>query len=126
VPSEICYDANGHPSKWGFGLTKADSPLRWTKLLLSPLSLNNMDQRDGQEETVIAVTRKRLKTMQKSVLDVVSDYLRFLWNHILEHLRIRLSAPALDNMMLKVVLTVPAIWDNDGMLFTALDFLLCI
>jgi hypothetical protein len=111
VPSDICYDDSGRPSKWGFGLKSTDRPLRWTKLLLSPLSLNNMN---SSEESVVEATRKELKRLKKTVLDVISDYLRFLWNHILERLRIRLTAAAFDNMVLKVVLTVPAIWDHNA------------
>jgi hypothetical protein len=47
-------------------------------------------------------------------VDVILDYLRFLWRHILERLRIRLTAPALANMAFKIVLTVLAIWDHNS------------
>jgi hypothetical protein len=108
VPSDICYDAFGRPTKWGFGPKSADNPLRWTKLLLSPLSLKNMNT----EEAAVAVTRRQLRAMKKKTVDVIADYLRFLWKHILERLRVRLTAPVLDNMILKIVLTIPAIWDH--------------
>jgi len=110
VPSEICYDARGDPLKWGFGAKSSDESLQWIKLLLSPVeSLGVMDK---PNEDVLELTRKRLSQLRKSAVDVIADYLCRLWNHILEHLRRRLSAPVLDNMLLKVVLTIPAIWDH--------------
>lgn len=68
----------------------------------------------SSEEKVVEVTRAQLKNLRKTAVEVISDYLRFLWKHILERLRIRLTAPALDNMALKIVLTVPAIWDHNA------------
>lgn len=57
-------------------------------------------------------TRKRMQQLRKKAVDVIADYLRFLWTHILARLKTRLTAPLLDNMVLKVVLTIPAIWDH--------------
>jgi hypothetical protein len=54
VPSDICYDKDGWPSKWGFELSREDNNLRWVKLLLSPLSLTNMA---SSEENVVESTR---------------------------------------------------------------------
>ena len=68
----------------------------------------------SSEERVVEATRLQLKKLRKTVVEVISDYLRFLWRHILERLRIRLTAPALDNMALKIVLTIPAIWDHNA------------
>lgn len=107
VPSEIAYNTAGRAEKWGFGLSSSDNPLQWVKLLLSPLSLGNMN---NSEESVLEATRKQLKEMKKTVVDIIADYLWLLWKHILERLRVRLTAPVLDNMVLKIVLTVPAIW----------------
>ena len=112
VPSDICYGADGRPSNWGFGLSSKDNPLRWTKLLLCPLSMKNMPSPSKKEEDVVDGTRRQLKYLKKSPVEVISHYLRFLWQHILQRLRDRLTAPILDNMILKVVLTVPAIWDH--------------
>jgi molecular chaperone DnaK (HSP70) len=68
----------------------------------------------SSEERVVEATRLQLKNLKKTAVEVISDYLRFLWRHILERLRIRLTAPALDNMALKIVLTIPAIWDHNA------------
>jgi molecular chaperone DnaK (HSP70) len=81
------------------------------KLFLSPLFLENMNSTD---EAIVDVTRKQLRQLKKSALDVISDYLRFFWDHILERLRARLTTVVLDNMVLKVVLTIPAIWDHSA------------
>jgi molecular chaperone DnaK (HSP70) len=50
--------------------------------------------------------------MNISAVDVIAHYLRFLWGHILERLRVRLTQAVLDNMIFKIVLTIPAIWDH--------------
>lgn len=111
VPSDISYDEYDKPAKWGFGLHASDNPIRWAKLLLSPLSLSTLNT---QEEKVVDTTRRHLKEIGKTAVDVIADYLRFLWSHILARLKVRLTAPVLDNMVLKVVLTVPAIWDHSA------------
>ncbi|KAH9224084.1 hypothetical protein DL95DRAFT_517343 [Leptodontidium sp. 2 PMI_412] len=109
VPSDIAYDEYDRPSKWGFGLQASDTAIRWVKLLLSPLSLSALNT---QEEKVVELTARHLREIGKTAVEVIADYLRFLWSHILARLRVRLTAPVLDNMVLKVVLTVPAIWDH--------------
>ncbi|KAH6664839.1 hypothetical protein B0J14DRAFT_606807 [Halenospora varia] len=111
VPSDISYNINNTPSKWGFEIGGEDVPFRWTKLLLTNRSLDNMA---NSKEPVLDVTRKLLRKHGKSAVEVISDYLRLLWKHILERLRKRLTPPVLDNMRLKVVLTVPAIWDHSS------------
>ncbi|KAL2070911.1 hypothetical protein VTL71DRAFT_13937 [Oculimacula yallundae] len=109
VPSDIAYDEYDRPAKWGFGLHASDTSIRWVKLLLSPLSLSALNT---QEERVVDTTRRHLREIGKTAIEVIADYLRFLWSHILARLTVRLTAPVLDNMVLKVVLTVPAIWDH--------------
>jgi molecular chaperone DnaK (HSP70) len=64
------------------------------------------------DEEAVEFTRQQLMAMMKTTVDIIADYLRFLWKHILERLRVRLTAPVLDNMILKIVLTIPAIWDH--------------
>jgi molecular chaperone DnaK (HSP70) len=76
-----------------------------------PLSLSTLNTQEG---TVVEATRKHLKEIGKTVVEVIGDYLRFLWSHILARVKVRLTAPVLDNMVLKVVLTVPAIWDHSA------------
>jgi molecular chaperone DnaK (HSP70) len=109
VPSDIAYDQDGKPEKWGFGLSSNDSPLRWAKLLLTRCSLENMT---STNERVLDATRMMLKEMEITPVDAIADYLRFLWKHIMERLRVRLTQAVLDNMIFKIVLTVPAIWDH--------------
>ena len=109
MPSDISYDEYDRPSRWGFGLQASDNAIRWVKLLLSPLSLSALNT---QEEKVVEMTARQLREIGKTAIEVIADYLRFLWSHILARLRVRLTAPVLDNMVLKVVLTVPAIWDH--------------
>jgi molecular chaperone DnaK (HSP70) len=109
VPSDISYDKNGKPAKWGFGLGSNDSSIRWAKLLLTRCSLNNMND---SQEPLLKATSKQLLELKITAVDAIADYLRFLWEHILERLRVRLTQVALDNMIFKIVLTIPAIWDH--------------
>ncbi len=109
VPSDIAYDEYGKPAKWGFGLGSNDTPVRWAKLLLTRCSLENMT---SSKEGVLDATRLILREMEITPVDAIADYLRFLWKHIMERLRVRLTQAVLDNMIFKIVLTVPAIWDH--------------
>ncbi|KAF4633007.1 hypothetical protein G7Y89_g5117 [Cudoniella acicularis] len=111
VPSDIAYNLSGIPCKWGFQVNADDNPFRWTKLLLTNRSLANMA---NSQENVLDNTRRLLKQYQKSAIDVIADYLKFLWKHILDRLQKRLTVPVLNNMLLKVVLTIPAIWDHSS------------
>jgi len=67
---------------------------------------------NSSNERVLDTTRMMLKEMEITPVDAIADYRRFLWRHIMERLRVRLTQAVLDNMIFKIVLTDPAIWDH--------------
>ena len=106
VPSENLYC--GRELKWSFKIDAEERPLRWFKLLLS------QEARDfvGQRSSVMNKLLGDMQELGKDPVDVVADYLWLLWWHTLEILRQRLSQVTLDNLMFKIVLTIPAMWDD--------------
>lgn len=69
-----------------------------------------MEQGGGR----VSETKRMLQTLRKSPVDVVSDYLRCLWKHAVEGIELALTKEAVDQMTFKVVLTIPANWDNQA------------
>jgi len=109
VPSIITYDSKGLVSSWGYKLDKRQHPISWFKLLLSQEATerlqNEQPQRFGRLQTL-------LELHNKIPVEVVADYLRCLWAHATEEIRKKIGHGLWNNMKLKVVLTVPAIWDH--------------
>ncbi|KAK3687457.1 hypothetical protein B0T22DRAFT_534857 [Podospora appendiculata] len=111
VPSAICYDsATGDVAGWGYNIPLEAEPIRWFKLLL----LNRDDlyaylhKRKGFSKIIKA--RKRIKGMGKTPVDVIADYLRVLWAHVMAKVAKQLGAKHLRGIPFSVVMTVPAIW----------------
>ncbi|KAM0346552.1 hypothetical protein ACHAO7_011748 [Fusarium culmorum] len=106
---------------WGYGVPRDVEPVQWFKLLL----LKSEDQPEeirGHEYLVQA--RKMLEDEQKSVVDVIADYLRLLWGHVLETIIKARGKNVIEALGFHVVITVPAIWKNyarDFMLQAARD-----
>jgi hypothetical protein len=48
----------------------------------------------------------------KGLVDVAADYLRCLWTHATEIIQSRIGRDLWENVQLRLVLTVPAIWDH--------------
>jgi molecular chaperone DnaK (HSP70) len=74
------------------------------------LLLSNQAHEQGGSK--IDEVRQLLDRLNKKPIDVVADYLRKLWNHTLKIIELKLTKIALDNMALRVVITVPATWDH--------------
>lgn len=53
-----------------------------------------------------------LKKYKKKPLDVTADYLRLLWAHAMGNIQERVDPVLWENIKMKIVLTVPAIWDH--------------
>jgi hypothetical protein len=105
VPSEISYGANGNVS---WGLCVGPEPLKWFKLLLAEGCLN---------ETIAncnVLERTRHMLGGRTILNVVADYLQFLWLYAVTDMEKRLSKEAVAAMVFKVVLTVPAGWNDEA------------
>jgi molecular chaperone DnaK (HSP70) len=90
-------------------------PLKWFKLLLAKVEdLPRHMTQDGDFDK-IEEARFRLNEMGKTVEDVVADYLRFLWTHVLAAIERAKTKPVLNTTTFHVVLTFPAIWKADAM-----------
>lgn len=53
-----------------------------------------------------------LKKYKKKPLDVTADYLRLLWAHAMGNIQESVDPVLWENIKMKIVLTVPAIWDH--------------
>jgi hypothetical protein len=94
---------------WGYGIPADAGPVRWFKLLL--LREEDLSEELCQTESVICA-RKMLRTTGKSATDLIADYLRALWQHILETIHKARTASAVAAYTFQVVITVPAIWKD--------------
>ncbi|KAF4419189.1 actin-like ATPase domain-containing [Fusarium acutatum] len=104
VPSTISYK-DGRVNNWGFGVDVDEEHLRWFKLLLEPESTYSQAVKEVHQ------SNKLLGTMDKTAEQVVSDYLREIWNYTKEHIRKHLIVQDWEkSFAVRVVLTVPAIW----------------
>jgi hypothetical protein len=103
VPTEISYDYKGEIS---WGLCVGPNPLKWFKLLLAD---------DSLQETVAhcdVLERTRSLLGKREILDVVGDYLKNVWTYTVANMEKRLSKEAVAAMPFKIVLTIPAVWDE--------------
>src|SRR5205809_4391860 len=107
VPSTLFYEDKNKPPKWGFLVPREAKCLRWFKLLL----LEDDDLKpDVHDSKYIKEAREVLKSLGKSAVEVVADYLRAIWQHTLKEM-IRNDGPgAVEGQPFRVVITVPAIW----------------
>lgn len=103
VPTEISYNPNGNVS---WGLCVGPEPLKWFKLLLAEgCLLETVANCDVLEKT-------RSMLNGRTALDVVADYLRLLWTYTVADMEKRLSKEAVAAMLFRIILTVPAGWDD--------------
>jgi molecular chaperone DnaK (HSP70) len=54
--------------------------------------------------------RKMLRENGKTAVDLIADYLRLLWKHVLETIHKSRGESVVDALSFHVVITVPAIW----------------
>ncbi|RKL31524.1 hypothetical protein BFJ72_g10928 [Fusarium proliferatum] len=93
--------------KWGFEITPDMKPMKWFKLLLlknediAKEEIRNAPQLQ-QARDILSSSRKRLTAVQ-----VVGYYLKNVWDHTYAALKSMLDV---DNLPLRVAITIPAIW----------------
>lgn len=110
VPTRILYTGDG--IKWGFNISPEEKPIEWFKLLLlrsQDLKQSFLDDKT-KDYSYIEDAQKELKRLNKSAEDVVADYLKLLWQHILAEMKTELGEAAVDSQPFRVVMTYPAIW----------------
>jgi hypothetical protein len=105
APTAISY--GGSNVTWGYGIQDDTSAIRWFKLLL--LNPDDLDD-DVRDSSHLKIAKQKLEDAGKSVVQVVADYLRLLWEHTIASMKRERGSIGVDGLPFKVVLTVPAIW----------------
>ncbi|EHK40875.1 uncharacterized protein TrAtP1_004241 [Trichoderma atroviride] len=106
TPSIMSYEQNGKVL-WGYSVSDKKSSIEWSKLcLLDEDDIPN----DVSHSTQLQAAQAALKQQRKSVVDVISDYLRHLWKHSIINIRRAIGGQLVDLCRFKVVATIPAIW----------------
>lgn len=107
TPTEIFYE-DGHVM-WEYEIPSDADPIRWFKLLL----LREEDlTADLRESEFLLRARKIIKERGKTAIDLIADYLRALWVHILDTIRKARGKSVFEALTFHVVITVPAIWKD--------------
>jgi len=94
---------------WGYGVPTRCEVLQWFKLLL----LDDEDLEKYLSDAALAhLTRVRraIQNSGREVLDIIRDYLRLLWKHVLEGVAKSLGRDRVEQIPFTVVVTVPAVW----------------
>ncbi|KAI0201632.1 hypothetical protein F4808DRAFT_469316 [Astrocystis sublimbata] len=108
VPSVMYYNQAGQLS-WGFKIPAGANIIQWFKLLL-------LDKSDLQSHLVssshLQDAEKSLAKLEKTAVELVGEYLKELWGHILEQIHNAKGQALINGMPFHVVLTVPAIWGD--------------
>ena len=104
VPSSISY-VDGKPQKWGYNVGLTDESFKWIKILL--------EENHKYVTTVEPVkdSNTLLRKVDKSAQEVVSDYLKLLWDYTLDDIK-KFHPEYKEIFSLRVILTVPAIWSH--------------
>ncbi len=107
APTELYYDDG--QIYWGYEIPDDVDPVQWFKLQLL------RDEDLGPElrtSEYVGRCRRMLRETGKSATDLVADYLRLLWEHVIDTICRDRGTAAVEGMKFHVVLTVPAIWQG--------------
>jgi molecular chaperone DnaK (HSP70) len=108
VPSKIYFDENGEVF-WGFRVPAGVHVIEWFKLLL----LNTEDlQNHLQISSHLHDAKQALSNLDKTAVQLVSEYLKALWNQVLEQICNAKGQNIVDGVPIHLVLSVPAIWTD--------------
>ncbi|KAJ4117532.1 hypothetical protein NW768_010895 [Fusarium equiseti] len=101
------YDLASH--KWGYEITPDMKPMKWFELLL--LRKEDLTKEAGGDSVQLKQTLEILDTIGRDITPVklVGLYLKKVWHHTYTTLR---SMIDIDNLPLRVAITVPAIWPD--------------
>lgn len=83
--------------------------MKWFKLLL--IDENDLPE-DIRKSSRMSGHKELLKDTNKTVVEVISDFLRALWAHALENIQRSMGQTMLELSKLKVIVTLPAIWPH--------------
>lgn len=110
VPTRISYSKYGNVSSWGFDHDAQDRQLSWFKLLLC----EETKKRAASQRAFLDKLEGDMKSLDKTAVDVAADYLHRLWNHATATLKSRFGEAFYEDLQIKLVLTIPAIWDHQA------------
>jgi hypothetical protein len=108
VPTRISYSKYRNISSWGFDHDAQDTQLSWFKLLLCEAT----KKRAAAQRSFLDKLENDMKSLDKKPVDVVADYLHRLWGHATTTLKSRFGEAFFEDVQIKIVLTIPAIWDH--------------
>lgn len=107
APTELFYEDKR--SMWGYTIPSDADPIRWFKLLLLREEDLASELRDSE---FLLRGRKMLRESGKTAVDLIADYLRALWRHILDTIQKARGKAVVEGLTFHVVITVPAIWKD--------------
>ncbi|KAI0023286.1 hypothetical protein F4780DRAFT_777062 [Xylariomycetidae sp. FL0641] len=108
VPSRISYDDEGRIT-WGYNIPADAEPIQWFKLLLLKSDDLPSHLRGSPH---VEYARAKLDKLDKTAVQVVGDYLKQLWKHIMEEIETEKGCFLIRRAQIRVVMTVPAIWKD--------------
>ncbi|WYZ35190.1 hypothetical protein EsH8_I_001466 [Colletotrichum jinshuiense] len=112
VPSAIIYQSKKRGNiSWGYAIPPSanQKPMKWFKLLLVDEPDLPKHVRDSKQ---IATARKLVKDANKDPVEVISSYLRHLWNHSIECITTSAGKELVKKCRFHVVITLPTIWPD--------------
>lgn len=105
IPSAIVFGPDG--DIWGVDAKHLPDALRWFKLLL--LKETDMDE-EIRTSPQLQEARDKLQASGKSAVEVISIFLKHMFQHAVEKLKLARGAEMVDTSRFHIVLTIPAIW----------------
>ncbi|KAK8014234.1 hypothetical protein PG990_007530 [Apiospora arundinis] len=107
VPTELWYADDDEEPSWGYEVPADCDPHRWFKLLL--LHEDDLDPELRDSEFMVR-GRNMMQSCGKTAVELVSDYLRLLWEHVMSTIERACGETVVDALAIHIVITVPAIW----------------
>lgn len=106
APTELYYEDD--KISWGFEIDSDIDAIKWFKLLL--LKEEDLSPELRFSEFLLRA-RKMMRENDKTAIDLISDYLRMIWNHALETIN-KNCGSVVEALQFHVVITVPVIWKD--------------
>ncbi|KAH7197175.1 uncharacterized protein B0J16DRAFT_377627 [Fusarium flagelliforme] len=107
APSQLYFDEKNMEVKWGYSVPLNAEPLKWFKLFL----LDGQDlPAEVASSTHLQEARRIQNETKKSSGNIISAFLRKLWNHSMESIQDALGSDVVEQSRLHVIITMPAIW----------------
>ncbi|KAH8737364.1 hypothetical protein BGZ61DRAFT_488745 [Ilyonectria robusta] len=109
TPTSILYGDEDEATMWGYSIPPNKDALKWFKLLL----LDDKDiSKDVSASSQLHEARRLRDVANKDPAEIISCFLRNLWNHSMDSIRRSIGAGLLQNSKFHVVVTMPAIWPH--------------